>query len=56
MDSGDDKGGVAKGRISPDRFFSGNAEKTKLNWFLFEFALELERFINKERRLTAQLR
>ena len=30
MDSGDDKGGVAKGRISPDRFFSRDAEKTKL--------------------------
>lgn len=41
--------------ISPDRFFSTDAEKTKLNWFLFEFALELERFIAKEKRLTAQL-
>ena len=39
---GDDKGGTARGRISPDRFYSKEKEKTKLNWFLFEFALELE--------------
>ena len=51
----DEKDGAARGRITPDRFFSKNKEKTKLNWFLFELALEIERFIAKERRLTAQL-
>jgi hypothetical protein len=52
----DNKNGVAGGRITPDRFFSNDKEKTKLNWFLFELALEIERFIAKEKRLTAQLR
>ena len=40
-----DNNGADKRHISPDRFFSADAEKTKLNWFLFEFALELEQFI-----------
>ena len=52
----DNKDGAVSGRITPDRFYSNNKEKTKLNWFLFEFALEIERFIAKEKRLMAQLR
>ena len=28
--------------ITPDKFYSTEDEKTKLNWFLFEFASELE--------------
>lgn len=47
--------GAHKRGISPGRFCSADAEKIKLNWFLFEFALELERFIAKENRLTAQI-
>jgi len=30
------------GRILPSDFFSNDAEKTKLNWFCFEYALELQ--------------
>ncbi len=56
MAPGDDKGGTARGRISPDRFFSKEKEKTKLNWFLFEFASEMEHSIGKQWRLKAQLR
>jgi hypothetical protein len=28
--------------ITPDKFYSTEDEKTKLNWFLFEYAAELE--------------
>jgi hypothetical protein len=52
----DDKDSAARGHITPDRFFSNDKEKTKLNWFLFELALEIERCIAKERRLTIDLR
>jgi hypothetical protein len=52
----DDIEGTERGHITPDRFFSNDKEKTKLNWFLFELALEIERYIAKERRLTIQLR
>jgi|GEM_PF-1135630 len=41
--------------VSPDRFFSTDVEKTKLNWFLFEFAQETESFIRREKRLRRQL-
>ena len=32
----DDKNDAAGGRITPDRFYSNNKEKTKLNRFLFD--------------------
>ena len=41
--------------ISPADFFSSESEKVKLNWFLFEFALELKRFITHDRPLFNQL-
>jgi len=47
--------GPAKHFVSPGSFFSTDAEKTKLNWFLFEFAQELESFIGREKRLKRQL-
>ncbi len=31
--------------IQPDHFFSSNAEKTKLNWFAFELASEIDRAV-----------
>lgn len=42
--------------IAPIDFYSNEEEKTKLNWFCFEFALELEMFIRSDRKLWAQLR
>jgi len=41
--------------VSPADFFTSDAEKTKLDWFLFEFALELETAIQRDKRLVAQL-
>jgi len=41
--------------ITPGDFFSNEAEKTKLNWFLFEYALELEMFIRRDKRLKKRL-
>lgn len=41
--------------VSPDRFFTTDAEKTKLNWFLFEFAQESENLIRREKRLRQRL-
>jgi hypothetical protein len=41
------------GAISPADFFSKDSEKTKLNWFLFEFAAGIQSRIGKplEKRL-----
>ena len=47
--------GPVKHFISPDRFFSSDAEKTKLNWFLFEFALESESSLRGAKRLRRRL-
>ena len=41
--------------ISPADFYTSEEEKTKLNWFCFEFALELEMFIHRDRKLRSQL-
>jgi len=41
--------------ISPGHFFSNPAEKTKLNWFLFEYARELECFIRHKKPLWNKL-
>jgi len=35
----------APGAISPADFFSNDSEKTKLNWFCFEFAAEIQSHI-----------
>lgn len=42
--------------ILPAHFFSSDKTKTKLNWFCFEFALELEEFICRDQQLRLQLR
>ena len=42
--------------ISPTDFYSCEEEKTKLNWFCFEFALEFQHFINKDKKLKSQLK
>ena len=47
--------GPARRFVSPGDFFSTDAEKTKLNWFLFEFAQEIESIIGREKRLKRQL-
>jgi len=41
--------------IKPSNFFTRDEDKTKLNWFLFEFASELESFIAKDRSLRSKL-
>jgi hypothetical protein len=41
--------------VTPGHFFSDESEKTKLNWFLFEYALELELFIRLDKRLRKRL-
>lgn len=41
--------------ISPAHFFSTDKEKTKLNWFLFEYARELESFIRRKKSFRAKL-
>ena len=45
-----------KRHVSPADFFSTNEDKTKLNWFLFEYALELEAFIWRDGELRERLR
>ena len=42
--------------ITPADFFSTDQEKIKLNWFLFEYALELEAFIRRDKKLCSRLR
>jgi hypothetical protein len=42
--------------ISPTHFFSRAEEKTKLNWYCFEYARGLEMLIRRDRRLCGQLR
>jgi hypothetical protein len=41
--------------VSPGSFFSTNAEKTKLNWFLFEYAQEIESTIRRTKQLKKLL-
>jgi len=41
--------------ISPDAFHNVEAEKTKLNWFLFEYALEYEASIHEDKKLYSRL-
>ncbi len=41
--------------ISPAHFYSNPLEKTKLNWFCFEYALELETCIKGEPGLMSRL-
>lgn len=43
-------------RVKPADFYSTETEKTKLNWFLFEYAMEMESAIQGDRRLLAALR
>lgn len=45
-----------KRHVSPGDFFSTNKDKTKLNWFLFEYALELEAFVWRDKELGKRLR
>ena len=45
-----------KRHVSPADFFSTNEDKIKLNWFLFEYALELEAFIGRDRELRERLK
>ena len=47
--------GHGEHRVSPASFFSTDAEKTKLNWFLFEFARELQSVIARDKRLRVRL-
>jgi hypothetical protein len=42
--------------ISPAHFFSRAEEKTKLNWYCFEYARGLEMLIRRDRRLCGHLR
>ena len=41
--------------ITPADFFSTDQEKIKLNWFLFEYALECEAFIRRDKKLRSRL-
>ncbi len=41
--------------ISSDAFYNSETEKTKLNWFLFEYALEYDTHIYEDKRLHARL-
>lgn len=41
--------------ISPDAFYNSETEKTKLNWFLFEYALEYEAHIYEDKKLHTRL-
>ena len=41
--------------VSHDSFFSTDAEKIKIHWFLFEFAQEMESFIHRDKRLKKRL-
>jgi hypothetical protein len=51
----DDKQKQRMRHIQPSDFLTCDEDKTKLNWFLFEFALELESFITKDRSLRSKL-
>lgn len=42
-------------QITPDQFYSKEREKTKVNWFCFEYALELEKSIRADRGLWSKL-
>lgn len=44
-----------KHQIRPSDFFSSGHEKTKLNWFLYEYALELHSYINRDKILHGKL-
>lgn len=44
-----------KPRIRPSDFFSSGHEKTKLNWFLYEYALELHSYISRDKILHGKL-
>ncbi len=43
-------------RVKPEDFYRSDAEKTKLNWLLYEYALEMESGILHDRELVADLR
>jgi hypothetical protein len=43
-------------RVTPADFFSAEHEKTKFNWFLFEYACALESAVRSDRRLCSRLR
>jgi hypothetical protein len=45
---------VKSSLVRPTAFYSGDAQKTKLNWFCYEYALEIVHFIDKglQRRLN----
>jgi len=45
-----------EGHVSPADFVSTNRDKTKLNWFLFEYALQLEALIRWDKGLRERLR
>lgn len=47
--------GPARYFVSPGSFFSTDAEKTKLNWFLFEFAREIEISLSRDTPLKRRL-
>lgn len=42
--------------VKPEDFYAAEAEKTKLNWFLFEYAMEMESAIRGDSRLVSALR
>ncbi len=44
-----------KPRIRSSDFFSSGHEKTKLNWFLYEYALGLHSYINRDKILHGKL-
>jgi len=46
---------LVRSPISPSHFFTTDQEKTKLNWFLFEYARELESFIRRDKPLCNKL-
>lgn len=43
-------------RVRPEDFYRSDADKTKLNWLLYEYALEMEAEILDDRDLVAELR
>jgi len=45
-----------KQAIEPRDFFSTAKEKIKLNWFLFEYALECQSFIRRDKKLCSRLK
>lgn len=44
-----------KHHIRPSDFFSSGHEKIKLNWFLYEYALELHSYISRDKILHGKL-